>query len=676
MATTVNLTCNKIGYVRADAKDTHYSTSWGGEYLLAKTGKSRLYYRLYYGFPALSDTYKYNEIDKIEVVVCAKGDPDIGDVYLYAAKDFTAGTITYNTKPSTSSSFLDYNDISGSNTYNNVTISFYDDDYSYPQFLKNKAFCITSEYNADYYDYAPYGKTLLKDGSTKPYVKVTLGSKNYSYPLYKAGPKGGAYSNPRNAIKFQWENRAKYDVAETYAGNIPQTSAVFYWKTSSEGSYHSVNVSGSTTSVTIPANTFPTASTIQWYVKTTDAGGTSKSTDVFSFSTTAATMVATAVSPINSIEENNAPIALKWRLSSSDGFPASRVALYWKEHSASEWTSLYDVNEAITSYTVPANTFPVGEIDWKVIAWNVDDVQGTGSSATFVSFGAPAAPVVDSDQAPFATITWQVDNQQAYELEIAGKRYGPYFGSDKSFTLVDYLEDGTYSVRVRIMGDYRQWSLWGETELYIENVPGQAVTLSAKVFVDSELSWNTAEGTSDFLIYRNGKQIGHTTSKTFTDRLANGEVEYYVVNRLPDGNYSKSNVIQKTINLDCMHIKGIDDDDWIVVRFAPKGTIDPQYQDSLTASYGQISGKTYPHVFASEFVDTSIGCAAAFLYTEKESLERFKKLFGKPVMVKFKDGWSGVCFISSWQHYSDDRYYTAYTFTLRQIDWEDYTDEN
>lgn len=674
MATTVNLTCNKIGYVRADAKDTQYSVSWGNDYVLGKKGKDKLYYRMYFGFPALADEYKYYTISSTYVYVCVKGDYSTG-FYLYRALDFNANTITYNTKPSTSSSWIENEYLEEpETTYRNIAMD--GTNYDEPvKFLKNRAFCITASF-PDSNTYAPYIKTSLKDGTTKPYVKVTLGSKNYSYPLYKAGPKGGAYSNPRNAIKFQWENRAKYDVAETYAGNIPQTSAVFYWKTSSEGSYHSVNVSGSTTAVTIPANTFPTASTIQWYVKTTDAGGTSKSTDVFSFSTTAATMVATVVSPINSIEENNAPITLKWRLSSSDGFPASRVALYWKEHSASEWTSLYDVSEAITSYTVPANTFPVGEIDWYVRGWNVDDVQGTGSSATFVSFGAPDAPVVDSDQAPFATITWQADNQQAYELEIAGKKYGPYFGSDKSFTLVDYLEDGTYHVRVRIMGDYRQWSLWGETELYIENIPGQDVVLSAKVWIESELSWNTEDETADFLIYRNGKQIGHTTKSAFIDMLANGETEYYVVNRLSDGNYTKSNVIQRTIKPEFLYIKGVEDTDWIAVRYTLNGTSDPQYYDNITVTYSPISGKAYQQVFASEFYDTTIGYSAVFLYTEKEALERFKKLFGKPVMAKFPDGWAGVCFINSWQHYPKKGYYTAYTFTLKQIDWEDYVDEN
>ena len=671
MATTVNLNVNKLGYVRADAADTHYSTSSSGSYLVGKSGKKYGYYRLYYGFPLLSSTYQYYPVNSVRVNFSAKGDGQY--YYLFASSDFNANTITYNTKPSTSD-WVEEVETSSGNTWKDNYFLVRKARYDPLTFLRNGAFCISAEHD-DTYDYAPYGRMMLANGSSYANVQVTLGDKISLTPSYKAGPKDGAYSNPRNNITFQWVNTATGDLTKTYAGSLAQSSAIFYWKTSTASSWNSVNVSGASTSVTIAANTFPVASTIQWYVRVTDAGGTSTNTSTFSFSTTAQAMVATTVSPKGSVEENNAPITFRWNLSSADGFPASRVVLEWYKTSTSSWETLTDTNSAITSYTAAANTFPTGEINWRVKAYNVDSVAGSYSTATFTSFGAPNAPVLDSDQVPFTTITWQASEQEAYEINIDGKQYGPYFGTDKSFTLVDYLEDGQYTAKVRVLGQYSLWSAWGEITLYIQNVPGEDVNLTAKTFVDADLSWATEELTSDFLIYRNGKQIGHTTGNTFIDRLANGETEYFVVNRLADGNYSKSQVLQRNIKLDNTYIAEASGGEWFVARYTTSVAGNLSVNETIDTSFTKIAGKVYPTASVSEFRTTIVSMSTAFLNSNKEEQKRFLSLQGKPVIAKFKDGRSGVFMITSLRDQRNTPFYVEYSFTMQQIDWEDYIDE-
>ena len=168
------------------------------------------------------------------------------------------------------------------------------------------------------------------------------------------------------------------------------------------------------------------------------------------------------------------------------------------------------MGENVTSYDVAAETFDAGAIEWRVIPYNIDGVVGTGTSASFIAYGAPVRPTVFTDGAPFLTVLWQAEEQESYQIMVDDESYGPYFGTDKQFMLPSYLEDGEHMVKVRTMGVYGLWSKWGETSVTIQNEPGENVTLAAASGLDISLSWETEEETSDFLIYRDGTLIGRT----------------------------------------------------------------------------------------------------------------------------------------------------------------------
>ena len=144
---------------------------------------------------------------------------------------------------------------------------------------------------------APYLEFIYDDTETVP-GKI----------VYKSGPTSG-YANPREPIAFAWgfEKTGDYYCAADFT----QTSAVFYWKESGAENYTAVNIQGEQKGVTIPANTFPTGTTIEWYVQGTEAGGATSQTEVYSFSTSAGTVTATPIEPVSSIESNNEEIVFK-----------------------------------------------------------------------------------------------------------------------------------------------------------------------------------------------------------------------------------------------------------------------------------------------------------------------------------------------------------------------------
>lgn len=517
----------------------------------------------------------------------------------------------------------------------------------------------------------------LTDGVTLPYIEVTYDdSISIGSNIKVANAPTSGYVNPRESTSFSWiyekDTSSGYDC---YGDEYGQSSATFYWKKSSDESYTAVQISGTTQGVTIPANTFPIGSAIQWYVEGTDDGGTTSQTDVYSFSTSAGAVTATPVSPKNTIESNNASITFRWNYSSPDGFAPSRYKFRWKLASASEWTTIVDSTDVVNEYTFPAYTFPAGEIRWGVVPYNIDGVQGTGTSTTFICFGAPEAPVVSAESTPFSTVTWQASDQQAYKIKVDDVIYGPYFGTEKTFEIPNKLENGEHRVSVAVLGTYALWSEWGTSIINVQNVPGEEIVLGGNGGVDVFLSWATAEETSDFLIFRDNVQIGRTAEISFTDRYAAGEHTYKVINRLSDGNYSESNEVTLDTNIDGTYISLLSGGEWLKIKYMLKSASDQEYEESVETVYNHFAGDHYPSASISNYYERSLKYSAVFPFTEEADHAKFKAMLKRPVIMKFEDGNIVIGVIDSWTVLHRKHYYTAYTFSLRQIEWEDYVDD-
>lgn len=485
----------------------------------------------------------------------------------------------------------------------------------------------------------------------------------------QSSPTSG-YTDPRNAIKFQWYFKAA-------GGSIPQSSATFYWKRSTDTNYTSVAASGSTTSVTIAANTFPVASIIDWYVAGTDVGGTSSQTSVYSFSTTAATAYAVVQHPINSGVDGSAPVTFEWTLVTADGRAPSRVVLEWKlpTETVQQFHTIVDTNNPITQYTVDAGYFPAGEINWRVTAYNVDAVIGPSSAASFICIIAPEVSAISATPVPFSTVSWQSSDQEAYQVYVDGKLYGPYFGTEKQFALPDYLRDGVHTIRVRVLGEVDLWSDWVETTVSVQNESQHEIEVQGYADVNVRLEWQTEAITSDFLIYRDDVLIGHTNSDTFTDRYSLGLHDYYVVNRMASGNYDMSEVIQRKTCVEYMCMEMPDGSIIVNIDHALKNSSDPTHDNSREITLLHQVGNRYPSLFKTGFYDDTISCSAVFLYTEEKQHKEFQKLLGEAVIVKIKDGTCCLAVIEGWNRTAKKNYYTAYTLDLKRIEWEDFVDD-
>lgn len=684
---TVKLYLNKWAYVKQDSPSIVVDITGQERLKLSRNATSGILQYAYLGFNSMPSNLKRRRLYSVSALFAIRGPENVGNstrCFLnVSAADFNPSTLVWTNRPAGTGSLRLISEVTQAKkdcifSIDGDTVSDADRSNLTALILKSNAgFSYAAFESGDILGAAHecYLYNRLVD-SGLPYLEITYDNSISvkSKITLMSGPTGG-YADPRNNTTFSWAF-VKDDTYSCADENFGQSSATLYWKESTAASYTAVSVSGSTQSVTIPANTFPTKKTIQWYVQGTDDGGTTSQTSVYSFSTSAPLVVSTPVKPINTIEDGRNEILFQWAFSSSDGRAPNRLFLYWREEGAREWQTLYSPGAGVivTSYRAPADTFPAGTIEWGIQAANVDGAGGAVGTAKFINYASPTVSNVSAAAVPYTTVTWQASDQQAYQIKVDDTVYGPYFGTEKSFEVPDKLEDGEHTVGVSVVGTYALWSDWGTSVIDVQNATGEEIVLSGNGGINNFLTWTTTEETSDFLVFRDNVQIGRTTDISFVDRYAAGEHVYKVINRLPDGNYSESNEVILISNLDGTYISLLSGGEWLEIKHTLKDASDQEYEESIETVYNHLAGDGYPSVSISGYQERKLNYSAVFLFTEEADHEAFKNLLRKPVIIKFKNGNVIAGVIDSWTVLHRKHYYTAYTFSLRQIEWEGYVD--
>lgn len=481
--------------------------------------------------------------------------------------------------------------------------------------------------------------------------------------------KTSGYYSGNVARTFSW----KFEKVGPYScyGDWTQASAVFHWRNGTSGAWNDIPATGSTQSVTIPANTFPLSNTLQWYVSAVDNVGTASDSPVYTISTADSLATASPIAPIGTVEDGSDDIVFTWQENNDTGTTPTGADLQYSQDGTT-WTALAHVDGAATSYTVPGDSLPPGTVLWQVRAYNADGVAGNWSeAASFVSVTAPPAPTVAATAVPFSAVSWQATGQQAFRITVDSTVYGPYFGTFKTWTVPDFLAGGEHTITVEVQGVYGLWSQPGSASFTVQNQPGDAVTLSGEFERDGVLSWVTASQTADFLIYRDGVQIGHTSAPSFIDRIALGEHSYQVINRLPDGNYTASNIVTGTM-LSCVAaIAPLTGGSWIELTLSENSNREESFVWTQAVSMRHFAGAEYPVAEQSPFADLSGSYDVSF--ADLPSAKAFEALRGQAVILKSRGGNVMIGILSTLSKRMTE-FYIAFTFSLQRMHWRDFID--
>ena len=498
-------------------------------------------------------------------------------------------------------------------------------------------------------------------GSNKPYISVEYSDEIVGLSLSSLAPSSGSIV-PANVTTFAWAEAATGVCYES----ITRASAKFRWRKSASDTVKEIDVPGTATSITIPANTF-SGDSIQWQISVTANSGVTTTSDWMTLSLTDVESTAVAVAPDRAVLDGSSDNVFKWEHVISTGTAQTKAELQ-QSTDGSTWTALATVTGASNTWTAPAGTFTSGTKYWRVRTYNSKGAAGAWSAATqFIVLAAPATPPVSIvSTEPRPEIRWQSDEQQAYQVEIDGVyASGTRFGTGKTWKAPFYLADGSYTVRVRVQNEYGFWSPWGTAALPVTNVPGGTITLTAEGGIEAALSWTP--GSFDYyLVYRDGVAIAKVTEPSYTDAASIGGVRYQVRGCYDNSdNYSLSEAMEVTVSTEKVRLYDMERGEWLHFLYDSSAHRSTGLSLSQDIQYIQLSGHTYPVAERSEFKSRAlqITCVCA----DDAERQALRALLGHLTCCKTPEGNMTIGYPASISESSDD-FFSTYSFTIEQID--------
>ena len=507
--------------------------------------------------------------------------------------------------------------------------------------------------------------------SSPPQLLITFDDSNVQPKLTTPAPASGVRLNKASAITF---STSLVQSSAFTLKNLTPASGTFEYrlKGASSSTTAAATISSTTISYTAPANTFA-AGEYEYRFSVTDNLGQTVYTAWSSFDTRDTVSTATADEPSGNLLDGDQPISFRWTHINESGSAQTKAELQ-KSADGSTWTALTTVTGAANEYSAPAGTFASGTWFWRVRTYNLDNAAGEWSdAASFVTVSAPSTPKVIVQASPRPLITWQTNEQSAYQIQLDTEIDTTDYGSGKSWRSPVYLDDGLHVARVRVQNSYGVWSEWGSATFTVSHTASGAVVLTVDADHRAELSWSYAGSWTEFVVYRDGVAIAKTTDYSYTDDYSVGTVRYQVRACASDGtyNYSLSNEVTVSVMPETVMLSALGSGKWLFLRLSTAQHRTNTIKASRAFSLTHLSGRKFPEAELTEFCDRSISVSyATDDEAEKAALEA---LMGSPVCLKTPGGKMVIGILDTLSE-TESMFYSSYTFAVSQMHYPEGVD--
>lgn len=507
--------------------------------------------------------------------------------------------------------------------------------------------------------------------SSPPQLLITFDDSNVQPSLITPSPASGVRLNKASAITF---STSLVQSSAFTLKNLTAVSGTFEYRLKGASSITTAaaTISSTTISYTAPANTFA-AGEYEYRFSVTDNLGQTASTGWSSFDTRDTVPTATADEPSGNLLDGDQPISFRWTHINESGSAQTKAELQ-KSADGSTWTALTTVTGSANEYSAPAGTFASGTWFWRVRTYNLDNAAGAWSdAASFVTVSAPSTPKVIVQASPRPLITWQTNEQSAYQIQLDTAVGTTDYGSGKSWRSPIYFNDGLHVARVRVQNSYGVWSEWGSATFTVSHTAGGAVVLTVDADHRAELSWSYAGSWTEFVVYRDGVAIAKTTDDSYTDDYSVGTVRYQVRACASDGtyNYSLSNEVTVSVMPETVMLSALGSGKWLFLRLSTEQHRTNTIKASRTFSLTHLSGRKFPEAELTEFCDRSISVSyATDDEAEKAALEA---LMGSPVCLKTPGGKMVIGILDTLSE-TESMFYSSYTFAVSQMHYPEEVD--
>lgn len=633
---------------------------------------------IYIKFPVPGDAYKFKRVSKVTLSFYAQPTEDSGNgnkqiwTYVNAVESqFDTSVITYATRPEISQTYTGISEhADGKWTALNEIVQL-NAVFDLAQYRVKKeevkkgiengfvvAFrgAVSGTSEAVFYG---------EKSTRKPFLTCEYSNDNVGIKADNLSPSAGAFVNRAQKNTFTWDAEDDTDLTQVCFAEVKQTAAVFEWRVKNASTSKTISVSGSTTSCTVPANTFPSG-TLEWRVKVTANSGTTTTSAWQEITTTDVTPTAKPVSPSGIVIDATIVNRFSWKHIISTGTPQSKADLQWSADGTT-WNTLVTVTGENQYYDVPANKFTSGTKYWRVRTYNTDGTPSEWSDkAEFIAINAPSAPsIVIQSTGPRPRITWQTSEQEAYQLTLSsGYASGTVYGTEKAWRSPVYLADGRYTIRVRVQNKYGMWSEWSAAALPVSHTEGEAITLSVDAAHEAALTWQTAGSYDFYLIERDGVAIARTAQKQYVDHTSIGSVTYRVRGCYADSdNYGVSNSDTAEILPETNMICDLETGVWLEMRLSETQLRTNRTSFSAGVSTVHLAGLAYPIEERSEQRDRALSVACAWPHAQRAAALALEALVGRLVCLKDRYGNMAIGSLPSLESNCDE-FMRRYSFTI------------
>lgn len=554
--------------------------------------------------------------------------------------DFNQNTVTYNNRPFWETSIDTPEDNGLPPDYYQWlkrSISAYG---AYKTTIKNilshgcRTNALVKIYGPSYY-YENYATLYAYSPSSenKPYITV-----NYSAPTIQLYPgiTDGFFIAKNIAKNISWS--IGYTANDMMIGIPAQTIAEVRCKSGS--TTKTIKVSGSDTTATIPAGTFTEGSGQIKIAVLTTADGYAES-EWINVNTTDQTGTAVAVSPRGVRIDGDKAQVFSWTYESPTGTPQTKAELQVSYDGGGRWKELTSAQGDVRQTTVPAGTLEAGAAAWRVRCFNSDGTPGEYSDGAYIIVAKNPSPpsYVTTNAKPRLTVEWASTGQQGYQVQVlrADKILfdsGTVFGLDKQLTLPDFLTDGSFTARVRIIDKQGLWSEWTKIDGSVQNVPAESISAATKKKpFGMTVEWSTDGEYQDFYLLRDGIPVGKATGREWTDWTANGKHKYTVRGVKNDGYYTDSDTVVGVTAVPYGAICLWDDfTHWMMLKLHEGGPFVHTENRSAGIEYVQYAGRALPVAYETGW--KTVSHTVEYTVRKAAEWEALKAMEGQMVIYK------------------------------------------
>lgn len=380
--------------------------------------------------------------------------------------------------------------------------------------------------------------------------------------------------------------------------------------------------------------------------------------------------------PIGDYKDNKAVVRFAWQYNSDVGGEQKAFDLQWSTDQVSWNTVSYTTSN--TYYDMPADTLPAGNIYWRVRTYNeYDEVGPYCDIQSFYAIGALAAPVLNAIPTNTArpTISWSAFSQQVYQLQVLSGDTIVYDSgivpgiSIRSHKVKAWLDDGEYTVQLRIKNEYDLWSEWGSAEVTISTDKPEKPSIAL------QRSAYGVEITGTGLVYRSDYDkddyicIG-TATGTYFDNTVRSKVEYKYFIRAVSENDTFEDSDIKFIQAELRHVLIAPVSDLSNVFAFTRSLNSPPkrtYNHQPGGAFVEYAGRKYPVWEPTEHVNAA--WQMSFYLKAWAEVEAFVALVDRKETVLYRDAKGRKVYgVLGNLSVTDERGGYSVSFTLTEVD--------